>query len=55
MFKGKGSRKGRKGEKKKTNEQKTTLLKCDLQHMFSGRICPEEAKVVLKPYYFKKL
>lgn len=23
--------------------------------MFSGRICPEEAKVVLKPYYFKKL
>lgn len=34
---------------------KKTLLKCDLQHMFSGRICPEEAKVVLKPYYFKKL
>lgn len=48
MFKGKGNRKGRQGKKKK-------LLKCDLQHMFSGRICPEEAKVVLKPYYFKKL
>ena len=23
--------------------------------MLSGRICPEEAKVVLKPYYFKTL
>lgn len=51
VFKGKGSRKKARGKKKKEK----THQKCDLQHVLSGGICPEEAKVVLKPYCFKTL